>query len=313
MRIDYLREFIEVAYCLNFSKAADNLGVSQSSVSKHIQALEKHYGIDLLERDTASVALTPFGVALFQEAMGLVETADRFDATMADLAERFKRSIVAAGMHYNPKVARLFKAAQTSLSDQGLETPVYCKTALNEPVIPGMAKGAFDLAVTPELPEYADKDTYFVLALWDEPLCAVMSKGHPLATSSAVALADIANYTLIRPSGSYAILGNSFIVDLFARKGIALSHRALFTKTIHDLLDADFSDDELTLVEAGVGNETLSRTDLCTVPVSDPDAVFHLVACCLRRNKPAVRFIEAIAAQLHHTPANPADNSAAVS
>lgn len=50
MNIESCREFIELAQCLNFTEAAGNLNITQPALSKHMLALEKEFGIELLDR-----------------------------------------------------------------------------------------------------------------------------------------------------------------------------------------------------------------------------------------------------------------------
>jgi len=54
-----------VAHKLSFSKAAEELFVSQPSVSKQIQSLEDEAGVPLFERQGNKIFLTPIGKKLF--------------------------------------------------------------------------------------------------------------------------------------------------------------------------------------------------------------------------------------------------------
>lgn len=56
--------FLEVAKCLNFSKAAKNLYVSQSNVSRQISSLEEEWNLILFNRSTRGVKLTEQGKLL---------------------------------------------------------------------------------------------------------------------------------------------------------------------------------------------------------------------------------------------------------
>lgn len=58
--------FLEVAKTLSFSKAANNLFVSQSAISKNIQALEKYLNVKLLVRNNKTVALTKNGESFYK-------------------------------------------------------------------------------------------------------------------------------------------------------------------------------------------------------------------------------------------------------
>jgi DNA-binding transcriptional LysR family regulator len=59
-----LRAFIAIAEALSFSRAAEGLGVTPSSLSQMMRALEERLGLRLLNRTTRSVSLTPAGEAL---------------------------------------------------------------------------------------------------------------------------------------------------------------------------------------------------------------------------------------------------------
>lgn len=59
-----LRYFMELAKCLNFTKAAMNLYIAQPALSQQIADLEKQLGVTLFERNSRSVALTPAGKIL---------------------------------------------------------------------------------------------------------------------------------------------------------------------------------------------------------------------------------------------------------
>ena len=61
MNIDYLKEFVILADTGNFSRAADALFVSQGTLSKHIQALERELDVSLFHRTTRRLELTEDG------------------------------------------------------------------------------------------------------------------------------------------------------------------------------------------------------------------------------------------------------------
>ena len=53
-----LRAFVAVAEALNFSRAAERLGVSSSALSQMVRGLEERVGVRLFNRSTRSVSLT---------------------------------------------------------------------------------------------------------------------------------------------------------------------------------------------------------------------------------------------------------------
>ncbi|MCE3556483.1 LysR family transcriptional regulator [Pseudonocardia sp. RS11V-5] len=73
----FLRSFVTVARTLSFTRAADRLGVRQSTVSQHVRKLEAEVGRTLLARDTHTVALTPDGEAMLEFATTILDTGER--------------------------------------------------------------------------------------------------------------------------------------------------------------------------------------------------------------------------------------------
>ena len=68
MEIDYVNEFLVLAKVLNYSDAADRLFISQSSLFKHIKALETELGVPLFEKDGKFIVLSKYGMILWQIA-----------------------------------------------------------------------------------------------------------------------------------------------------------------------------------------------------------------------------------------------------
>ncbi|MGE0830416.1 MAG: LysR family transcriptional regulator, partial [Hyphomonadaceae bacterium] len=69
-----LRYFLAVAEHLNFTRAAERLGIAQPPLSQQIQALEHQMGVKLFVRTQRNVALTPEGKALVRYARQVSNT-----------------------------------------------------------------------------------------------------------------------------------------------------------------------------------------------------------------------------------------------
>ena len=68
MELEQLRMFIKVAKTGSFTKAAEELFVSHSTVSRAVSSLEAELGKKLLERDNRVLGLTPEGAFLLKRA-----------------------------------------------------------------------------------------------------------------------------------------------------------------------------------------------------------------------------------------------------
>lgn len=75
-----LRAFVEAAEQLSFTRAAET-HMRQQTVSRIIRDLERELGVELLERTTRQVRVTPAGMALLEEGRDALRHADAaFDA-----------------------------------------------------------------------------------------------------------------------------------------------------------------------------------------------------------------------------------------
>lgn len=89
--MNYLRAFDAVARHLNFRMAAEDMALTQSAVSRQIQALEHEIGTALFVRHTRSVELTPAGSLLQRAAHASLE---RIDTTVRQIRQNNGRQSV---------------------------------------------------------------------------------------------------------------------------------------------------------------------------------------------------------------------------
>jgi DNA-binding transcriptional LysR family regulator len=81
-----LKSFVTVAECLSFSRGAERLGLSQSALSRQVQALEEELKVRLFDRLGRRVCLTPAGEDLVARAQTLLKDAQSFRSRAEDLS-----------------------------------------------------------------------------------------------------------------------------------------------------------------------------------------------------------------------------------
>ena len=84
MTTELLQEFYILATLLNFSRAAENLFISQSVLSRHMKSLESELSVRLFVRDSHHVSLTEEGRLLLRETGPLLRKAERAESVTAD-------------------------------------------------------------------------------------------------------------------------------------------------------------------------------------------------------------------------------------
>ena len=76
MELSQLRTFVAVADARSFTKAARQLFVSHSTVSRAVAALEDELGVCLIERDNKVFGLTEKGELLYEKAQQILSLAE---------------------------------------------------------------------------------------------------------------------------------------------------------------------------------------------------------------------------------------------
>ncbi len=84
-RLTGMEVFVRVAEARSFSKAARQLGMSNTTVTNHVKALEDHLGVRLLNRTTRRVRLTEVGRAYHERCLHLLSEVDETERSVGRL------------------------------------------------------------------------------------------------------------------------------------------------------------------------------------------------------------------------------------
>ena len=82
MTIRHLRIFVEVARTGKMSEAADNIYLSQPTVSQAVRELEEHYGARLFERLSKKLYITEAGKKLYAYALKVIQDFEQLERDM---------------------------------------------------------------------------------------------------------------------------------------------------------------------------------------------------------------------------------------
>ena len=98
MTSDQLKYFLIVEKHMNFTSAAEELCISQPSLSKHIQALEHEIGAPLFNRNTRNVTLTPAGKEFAVHARFIMDYFNQVLQSMTKFSPKQKKTITLASV-----------------------------------------------------------------------------------------------------------------------------------------------------------------------------------------------------------------------
>lgn len=88
-----LRYLVTLAMRLSYARAAEDLGITQSALSRAIQSLEREMGIRLFDRDQSGVSLTAQGQHVIEKAEALLANAKDFEHQVKMTSRRLEGRI----------------------------------------------------------------------------------------------------------------------------------------------------------------------------------------------------------------------------
>ena len=295
MELRQLEHFIAVAEEQHFTRAAEQLYISQSGLSASIRALETELGADLFLRSTRRVELTAAGQAFLAEATRTVTSA----AAARNAVEAVRgvlRGTLSVGTEQCLGVVNLAEELGRFRSDHpGVEVRLTFdgSTSLME----RLATGQLDLALTAVCGPPPRTTT--LVPLWEEPFVLLCHPGHRLARQETVRLDETAAEPQVGflPEWAARVLAGQAYAEL------GLKHRvSMEVNDVHTLLDLVGQQLGVAIVPAHFARKRPAT--LRAVPIEHPGLCWQVVAALPQRGgAAATALLEQITERRAHRPA----------
>lgn len=193
MDIRVLRYFLMVAQEGSFSRAAEQLYLSQPTLSRQIHELEKELGVTLLTRTNRNVTLTKEGVRLRKRALEIVELADKTMTEFSPAEEEIKGDVYIGGGETH--VMRFIAQTAVALRREHPKIRYHLHSGNADDVLEQLDKGLLDFGI---VIEPADLTKYDFLRLpGHDTWGLLMRKDHPLAQKESIAPDDLKDIPII--------------------------------------------------------------------------------------------------------------------
>ena len=244
MDTNTLSAFVTVAEQGSFSAAADRLYLTQSAVSKRVAQLEDQLGNRLFDRIGRNITLTEAGHALLPRARQILLQLDDARRAIGNLSGTIRgRLSVAAShhisMHRLPPILRTY-------SQQYPDVELDLRFAESEVAYDGVMRGELELALITLSP--VPDANILSQAIWQDKLCYVVAKDHPLAGRGKVALRELTAYKAILPDEQ--TFTHQLVQELFDRHKLALN----------SAMSTNYMDTIRMMVSIGLGWSLLPET-----------------------------------------------------
>ncbi|MFZ6768723.1 LysR family transcriptional regulator [Undibacterium sp. Di26W] len=213
-----LHAFLALAEVKHFTRAAERCHLSQSAFSTVIQKLEAAVAVQLVERDTRNVTLTPEGELFVEVARALVSDIDAALSNMADYIARRKGRVSIAALPSLAANGLPGVIAEYKTQFPGITVQLF--DALSDKCLGLLREGKVDFALTAPGVNLSEFDTR---TLCSDPFYLVCRRDHPLAKRRRIKLTELAGCELIHLAKSTSVRQH---VDLLTR-GVAVTHTGL--------------------------------------------------------------------------------------
>ncbi|HCO25232.1 MAG TPA: hyalin [Gimesia maris] len=201
MEVDQLRYFLRVAERGNFTRAAEELMISQPALSRSIQKLEEELGQPVFERKTRSVALTEAGKLLQSRAQQVLTLLADTKAEISDDGQSGQirvGAIPTIAPFFLPDLLRQFSAEFPKAS-------LIVQEDTTDHLLKRCTQGEIDLAIIalPIPAKYLE-----VEELFEEELFLVLPPDHPLVNKPHIRLNDIKSYPFVLLDEAHCLSDN---------------------------------------------------------------------------------------------------------
>ena len=201
MTLEQLRIFLAVAEHLHFTRAAENLYITQPAVSAAIQSLETEYRVKLFHRIGRHVEITEAGKLLQLEAQKILEQVALTERGLRELnnlqrGELKLGSSLTIGNYWLPEKISQFQREYSGIM-------VNCTLANTEEICLGTANGQFDLGliegeVKPTLQKLLNQEE-----IGSDRLLIIVGRSHPWFERDKIDLTELKNTDwVMREAGS---------------------------------------------------------------------------------------------------------------
>jgi len=237
VNLRHLEVFCAVVGCESFSAAAEQLIMTQPAVSMQVQAVERHFGVQLLERRNRRTVPTEAGQVVYKWALNVLRTESLARKGIDDLKHAQAGRVVVGssmtiGSHVLPPILSRFKRqhAGAEIVVRLGERPEICGEIINGTIDCGVV-------IAREIPPDLK-----VEPLGREAVVFICGPGHRLAHRKRVCIEDLEQESFIlAPSGSSY---RRLIDELLAEQGL---------RKVTVFMELDGTDSVKRAVQQGLG------------------------------------------------------------
>ncbi len=219
MNLNQLKYFITVAECKNFTRAASQHFISQTAITQQIQSLEEYLGIQLFNRSSRPISLTPAGQVFLTEAKAICE---RMSVAVSKTKDASTGQTGTLRIGYTKGYER--SNLSNLLRKFHQENPgilITCYRHDSDVLSSGLLTMDFDLIFTWDSTNIVQEKKVDYFLYEQVPLVVAMPGNHPFVHRSTLHREDLKYERILymSPSASGNSFGDKHFMELYSKAG----------------------------------------------------------------------------------------------
>ena len=210
MNLNHLSYFRVLAKLEHYTQAAEELSITQPSLSHAMSALEKDLGTYLFEKQGRNIKLTKYGKIYYEYVDKALSELERGEKKLKELTNVSTGTIelgyiYTLGPNFVPKLIKNFTNA-----DENKNIKFLFGQGTTQSLIKDLKEEKYDMVFCSLVDDEPDIE---FIPIANEELVVIVSNEHPLAKNGFIDLSEVGNYPFIGFSEKSGI--RSLISDLF--------------------------------------------------------------------------------------------------
>lgn len=260
MELRQLKYFVRAAELLNFTHAADDLYITQSTLSHQIKELETSLNVLLFDRVGRRVKLTEAGGVMLEYARKTIRHAEEGKQVLMDL-NNIKTGKIVIGSTYG--LVNLLLQSATEFNEEFPDIHIQIVLGSTSDLMQKIRSYEIDCMLSFMPP--SEDNQLNVMPLFSANLSLILHKSHQWSKLKKITFQKITELPLVLPSQSYSI--RNFLDQTLLKNNIKLNAK-IEINDIHSLLELVNTKRWSTIL---MDTSLFHFSDLTAIPIDSKD------------------------------------------
>ncbi|MDW2796192.1 LysR family transcriptional regulator [Clostridium boliviensis] len=218
MNLFQLEYFIVLAETLSYTKASQQLHITQPTLSKLVINLEHSIGSQLFIRNKREVKLTPTGKIFYHEIRKILHAYDSAVIKVKDM-ENGTTGVISIGLlgtalvHHFPKLIKRFHELHPTIKVNPMDYTY-------DYIMETLTSGQIDVAILPDI-EIDCPPQFIKKTVFTDHMCVVLPQNHKFSELKSVSLTMIKDEPFIHMDPKYSRTDHNLIDNIYSQEGFS--------------------------------------------------------------------------------------------